>query len=355
MTITEPDFEPPLFYCPIPSAINPAVDEVECRAVAWIDHIGLYRSGRDRTRILGTNSAEFYARFAPTAGSEGLLVAALWVYWGFAFDDACCDSGPLSADPSAFLAMAGQLQRSMTSSVVPTEPFAKALHDIMTRMRAFATPTQVRRFMDAHRHWLYSVAWQIGNQAQGHMPALDEYLTMRLGSAGGPPTIALLEIANNQEVPAREMDSPAVQALTEMTQLVAALDNDLHSYRKEVQEAHTDQNIVNVLMHQERSSAAEAIRRGVEIRDRIMVRFLRLRERVLAGAGPELNRYLTDLCHAIRGNIDWAARVPRYLSNGIPSPQPITVKVTTTDEPRDSSPEPLALPSISRWWDPFER
>ncbi|WP_168211425.1 terpene synthase family protein [Actinosynnema sp. ALI-1.44] len=97
----------------------------------------------------------------------------------------------------------------MTASTPPAEPFTKALHDIMTRMRACATPTQVQRFIDAHRHWLYCVAWQIGNRARDRMPAVDEYLAMRLGSAGGPPTIALLEIAHGKEVPATERDSPA--------------------------------------------------------------------------------------------------------------------------------------------------
>jgi hypothetical protein len=167
MTAVTVGFTSPQFFCPFEPAIHPAVDRVEQQAIEWVDRVGLARDGRDRARIIGTNSAEFYSRFAPAAAEPGLLVAALWVYWGFAFDDACCDDGPLSADPAAFLAMAGQLQRAMDDSLPPAGRYPAALHDIITRMRACATPTQVRRFVDAHRHWLYCVAWQIGNKAAG--------------------------------------------------------------------------------------------------------------------------------------------------------------------------------------------
>jgi hypothetical protein len=344
MAVVDIGFKSPLFFCPIAPAVNPAIDSVERRAIQWIDDIGLVTNERDRARVLGTNSAEFYGRFAPDASEDELLVAVLWVYWGFAFDDARCDSGPMSDDPSAFLAMAGRLQRAMEDSEPPTDRFSIALHDIVQRMRTCASPTQVRRFIDAHRHWLYCVAWQIGNKAEGRMPGLDEYLAMRIGAAGGPPTIALLEIANKLEIPAREMDSPPVRALTEMTQLIAALDNDLQSYRKEAEETHTGQNIVNVLVHHENRAAQDAVTRAIAIRDRMMIRLLDLRDRVWPGASPELDVYLRGLGHAIRGNIDWAARVPRY--QGDQRAEPVT-----TGRPHDDTAARLPVTGFSWWWD----
>jgi hypothetical protein len=106
------------------------------------------------------------------------------------------------------------------------------LLDIMRRFRSFAPPTQVGRFVHAHRAWLSGVAWQIGNQAVGRMPELDEFLTMRLLAAGGHPTFALLELATGGELSDRDLYRPAVQALTEMAIMVASLDNDLHSLHK---------------------------------------------------------------------------------------------------------------------------
>jgi hypothetical protein len=344
VTLADVDVVPPPFFCPFPAAVHPAVVEVERVAVDWLDKVALHRTERERARLVGTHSAEFYARFAPHGIPENILTAALWVYWGFAFDDARCDHGPYSADPSAFLALAGQVQRALECAAPPAEPYAAALHTIATRMRSQVSATVVRRFAEAHRTWLYCVAWQIGNRAAGRMPTLGEYLTMRLGSAGGPPTIALLEVANGIEVPGREMDSPAVRALTDMTHLIAALDNDLHSYRTELAERHTDQNIVSVLRHHDGLGVAAAFDAAVSIRDRVMVRFLALLERVRAGASEELRTYLDGLGHGIRGNIDWAATVPRYLSGG-------PLRITFCEEPRDASPEPLPFPAVSWWWD----
>jgi hypothetical protein len=146
--------------------------------------------------------------------------------------------------------MAARLQRALECPV-PTagdDVFAPALHDIADRFRQLGTPVQFQRFVAAHRGWLTGVAWQIANQARGRLPDLDDYVTMRLHSAGGEPTLAMLEIANRQEIPAAEMDSPAVRALTEMAILVMSLDNDRHSLIRELERGHNaEQNIYTVL------------------------------------------------------------------------------------------------------------
>lgn len=80
-------FELPPFYCPIESAIHPDVDDIEKRAVDWIDRLEIYDSEARRAWVMATNSAEFYARFAPDGAGDNVLAAAQWVYWGFAFDD----------------------------------------------------------------------------------------------------------------------------------------------------------------------------------------------------------------------------------------------------------------------------
>lgn len=354
MTVTDTRFAPRPFFCPIESAIHPEVDAIERRAVDWIDRVGLPRDGTERARTIGTNSAEFYARFAPRGIARHVELAARWVYWGFVFDDARCDSGWFSTRPADFVAMAGVLQRALESPRIPVETsdrYVRALQDIGRALLDCATPVQFRRFVEAHRAWLFGVAWQIGNRAREHMPSVDEYLAMRLASCGGPPTIALLEIANGMEVPAAEMDSPQVRALTEMTWLIAGLDNDLHSYRKERRQRHTDQNIITVLMHHEPTSIEPALTSAIAIRDRIMTLFLRLRAQLLPDASEPLRRYLTDLGHAIRGNIEWAHQVPRYTSrNGQATPSVPSGQPRWTDHPADPDAAALPFPTIGWWW-----
>lgn len=333
------------FYCPVPEAVHPRAAEVDRDAVAWIDRIGLATDDEARKRLLRTNGADFFARFAPYADDEGLRIAVRWVYWGFIFDDRRCDGGRFSDDPLAFPPMAARVQRAMDAPWCEAvdDRYARAAQDIVRGMYELRTPTQARRFTDAHRAWLFATAWQVANRARGHMPDLDDYTAMRLHTCGGAPTIALLEIANGPEVPGAEMDSPAVRALTEMAVLVAAWDNDLHSYDKEIRESHTDQNLVNVLAHHRRLRPDHAVDEAFRLRDRVMSRFLALREAVAARpVSGALRIYLDCLGHAIRGNIDWAFGVPRY--RGLVHPG-------WADEPADADPAPLPLPTIAWWWD----
>ncbi|NRQ33617.1 hypothetical protein HII36_17425 [Nonomuraea sp. NN258] len=348
------NLELPPIFCPLEPAINPAVDRVERRAVEWIERFPIYGSDRERAWVVGTNSADFYARFAPYADEEPLLAASLWVYWGFAFDDARCDAGRLSADPAAFAPMAAGLQRALErpNPAPADDAYGRSLQDIAARFRRLGTPVQFQRFVAAHRAWLSGVIWQIANQAGGRMPGVDDYLTMRLHSAGGEPTFAMLEIANGQEVPAAEMDSPAVRALTEMAILVAGLDNDRHSLVKELGRQHTDQNIYTVLMHHVHPELPDAVHAASCMRDRVLSRFVRLREAIRPRLSTAGRLYLDGLAFGIRGNAEWGQRVPRYVSRGDDPGATYQDALTWADSPLDGRDEPLPYPTVSWWWDP---
>ena len=354
MTAVDTGFALRPFYCPVEPAVHEAVEEIEARALDWVDRFALGADERERRRIAGTRSAEFYARFAPRGLVDNLEVAVLWVYWGFAFDDAVCDRGPVSDRVEEFLPLACRVQRALEvpDGLVDDDPYAAAVHDIGRRMREVATPVQVQRFIHAHRLWLMGVAAQISNRAAGRMPDLDSYLLQRLGSAGGAPTLALLEIAYGQPVPAHEMDSPVVRALTELSWAVASLDNDLHSYRREVREGYTGQNVITVVAREDGCSVEQAHTRAVALRDRMMQRFLALREEVLARASPALGSYLAGLGHGIRGNIDWALSVPRYTGaeHGTAGEGRFAAESGVTSTPSVREPGPPGLPSVDWWW-----
>ncbi|OLT29289.1 hypothetical protein BJF79_40925 [Actinomadura sp. CNU-125] len=337
---------PPIF-CPLEPAINPACRAVERRAVSWLDDVGLCADAGERARVIGTHSADFYARFAPHADEDRLLAAALWVYWGFAFDDACCDAGHYAARPAEFVPMASRVQRALERPVPSAgdDRYAAAVHDVGARFRELGTPVQFQRFVAAQRAWLAGVAWQVADRARGHMPDLDDYLTMRLHSAGGEPTFAMLEIADGREVPAAEMERPAVRALTEAAIAVAALDNDRHSLAREMDQDHTGQNIYNVLLAHNGGSFPAAVRTATGLRDRILLRFVSLRERLLPRLGSAGRGYVDGLAYGIRGNAEWGLRVPRYLGDTAAR------EITWAERPMDDSAEPIPVPTIAWWWD----
>ncbi|WP_207957861.1 terpene synthase family protein [Streptomyces sp. YIM 98790] len=350
MVMTTTGIQLPPIWCPLAGARHPRVEEIERRAVAWIDEQQVYQDESERRMVLASSSADFYARFAPYADEDGVLMAAMWVYWAFLFDDTRCDHGPLSADPGRFAQLAGRVQRALEAPTADSrgERFIPPLQDLARRMRASRSPVQVARFAHAHRAWLSGVVWQIGNRARGHMPDLDEYLAMRRLTAGGEPTYGLMEIATGTEAPDREFHRPAVRALSEMAMTVAALDNDRHSLRAELLAGHTDQNIYTVLMRHRDLAPADAVQAAVRVRDRIMARFLRLLPSALAGAGTDLRTYLEGLCHGLRGNAEWGLRTPRY-STAPPGAEEEPLEWATS--PADDDPAPLPAPSMAWWWD----
>lgn len=345
------------YWCPFPSRVHPRVAEVEERAIAWIDRFNLYTSSAERTSVLSSASADFYSRFAPHADVDGLLIATNWVYWGFAFDDAFCDAGPMSESVAEFAALADRLQGLLESpsSRPPEDSFAAALHDIGRSMRGFASPIKNERFHRAHRLWLSGVRQQVGYRAAGGtLPDLDGYLAMRIRAAGGFPTFALLEVANGvPDISPAEMSAPGVRVLTEMASLIAALDNDRYSFSREAERGHTDQNIYRVLVSATGDSPAGASLRAANLRDDILERFLEVRDQVLPRAGAALRRYLLDLGHGLRGNIEWGLRAARYLTSaGAAGGVRSTPAVVSQRWPRSPEPsvDPLDLPAIAGWW-----
>ncbi|MDJ1133564.1 terpene synthase family protein [Streptomyces iconiensis] len=348
------EVELPLIWCPLESARHRRAAQVEARAEEWIENSTMCATPSERDWVVATHSADFFARFAPVADDDRLLATSLWVYWGFAFDDARCDNGPLSTRPAAFNALAGAVQRGLEapSARHEEERFIPALQGIAAMFRSFGQPALVRRFGAAHRAWLSGVAWQIGNAAAGRMPELDEFLAMRLLSAGGEPTFAMLELATGMEVPAAELEHPAVRALTEMAIMVAALDNDSHSLLKEMKRGHTDQNIYSVLMRHEDLTVREAVRAATALRDRVLLRYLDVHERVRRRAGEELRCYLDGLSFGIRGNAEWGLRVPRYLSLGrVPDEAMGDAALEWAERPAVTTRAPLPAPSVAWWWD----
>ncbi|MET8573255.1 hypothetical protein [Streptomyces sp. NPDC005012] len=343
--------ELPPFYCPLESRSHPRSAQVEQRAREWLRTCGMCGTDEEYRQVAASRSVDFYGRFAPSADDDRLLATAAWVYWGFAFDDARCDTGPLSRRPAEFGALAGRVQRALEapSAVDADERFGPPLRDIAARFRSLGTDTQFRRFAAAHRAWLSGVCWQVGVLAQGRTPGLDEYLAMRLLSSGGEPTFAMLELATGAEVEAAEMHRPAVRALTEMAIMVAALDNDRHSLRRELCDGQ-DLNIYTVLGRSTGLPLPDVVRTATGVRDRILVRFLSLYERVRRGASSGLRAYLLGLCHGIRGNAEWGLRVPRYVGDRTDVAGDVPAAVWAR-QPVDGDSRPVPAASIAWWWD----
>lgn len=339
-------------YCPIPSAINPAVNQIEAEAIAWIDRMGFYEDQARRERIIGTRAAEFFSRLAPDADPERVLLAAEWVYWGFTYDDVFCDSpgtDPVLCSTAAnIICRAVEVPTDYSSGSDVLQRHCRALQDIARRTSRMATPVQMQRLVAAHRAWTLATTWHVAVRASGQRFSVDDYLTMRLPDCGGHPTFAWLEICSALEVPAAEMDAAAVRAATEMATVAAALDNDRHSIRAERTGGYSRINMHTVLIDAG-YAPIEAASHAAALHDHILDRFLRLHKRLTPTASPALHAYLNGLRHGIRGNAEWGQRVPRYMA-GDATPQ-----LRWAKEPTPPPGGELLRPTTLAWWDTVDQ
>ncbi|MFF2195882.1 hypothetical protein [Streptomyces sp. NPDC058157] len=333
------------------SCLHPQVEQIEERALRWLDGWDGFGVPGLRAAAERTRSAEFFARITPDAPAGRVQIAVEWTYWGFAFDDVFCDTMPWAVRTGRFARLSGLLVRMLECPGARVdgdgEVFLEALGDLSARFAEVCTAVQHRRWVAAQRAWLSGVVWQIGNRARGVMPDLGEYLAMRINSAAGEPVTAMVEMVQGPEVPAGDFDRPGVRACTEMARLVASLDNDLHSYAKDAARGETDQNIVNVLTTLNSYGPGTAVGEAVALRNRIMHRFIELRTALAPSVHPATRGYLEGLGRVVRGNLDWAAEVPRYQA-----PAPITPLQSTisADGPSQAG-DPLPWP-IAWWWGP---
>lgn len=374
MTVTAQRIELPAFYCPIPPAMHPLLEQVKAASLDWAAGMGLCPDDWSRRRLEGTRSAELYAGMTPEGIATHLEIAAQWVYWGFSFDDTWCDEeGEPDSGAGRFGPLVHQTGRvlrvleTLDARLCGGDPHLTALHDLAIRYRGHATPVQMQRWVNGQRLWLLGVIRQNAHRAAGGPLGIDDFLSIRIHDCGGPPTQSMYEFVNGLEVPGAEMDSPAVRAITEAFWLVAASDNDRVSRYKETLGHGDDHNLIDVVQRNLGCSFEDAAAEAIALRDRAMTLFLALRHRIASSASTALRSYLTALGHGIRSNIDWSLRVPRYAKVGgsddrseaagpaEPGVDGAAVHIEfsgrCTDDPSHGSLDPRSFPTIAWWWD----
>lgn len=88
-------------------------------------------------------------------------------------------------------------------------------------------------------------------------------------SIAGEVVTVTIELVGGYEIPDPEYNNPTIRALSEMTGLIAALDNDLHSFAKTVVMGETNQwNIIGVVAAQDGCSLEAAVDRAIPLRGR---------------------------------------------------------------------------------------
>lgn len=343
----------PSLYCPLPSSLHSCVDELTADGLSWISRFMLFSDNTDWQRYVAMNPGLLPGYVMPRAPmGPALRAASNLLFWLWAYDDIECDEVEDRRCFDEHILQLSDLARVAESpSIIPhTNPFAASLADLRAQLVSVASPVQVARWASSMSAYFMANAAAAIQRRQGAIPDVDTYVAQRIHSGAVKPTLMLLDVAEGYELSSREMENPDVAALNEMVCSLVGWDNDLLTYHKEVLRGGADHNLVTVLAHATGCSPEEAVADAVDIRDRVLGLYLRLHDKVRAGASPALERYLAGLSSWIRGHLDWGMTTMRYrdpeaaadLPNELAGAIPIV------------SGEPLPIPTIAWWWERLE-
>jgi hypothetical protein len=351
--------ELPPMYFPMPLRRHDQVELLEKRGLQWMAIHGFCDTEQSRARVAGTRAAHFFGHLCPDADAELLQMAVDWAYVMFVVDDVVCDEESAGAD--AVLDFSVRIVRTLevpgAGVLDPRSPFTAPIVDLAERVHRSVDPVLVRRLADAHYAWFAGAARQAAVRGRG-APSLNDYIFTRMLDSAISPTLAWFQLAEPFVIPEDRIAAPAARALTEMSGMVAAIDDDLYSYGKDLYFALRRPasesgaflgNLVHLfeLGHGDRDLA---LRETVALRDRIVARFIEVRDQVLPAADGPLARYLSNLTCLVRGNYEFGLSAGRYTNPDGRGPDAVATTGTVAGTPSAVGP-PVGVPSIAWWWD----
>jgi hypothetical protein len=141
---------------------------------------------------------------------------------------------------------------------------------------------------------------------------VDSFTRMRIQMTGGQMNNLSIEFVLNQFLPTEVRERPEVKKLSLARWTWAAYVNDIFSFSKEQDEAHS-QNLIKVIMESEGLSLPQAAWRTVNLINSLAGEILELEAQLLAGeVDPALRRYLGGTKQSMTGALYWHSMVKRY-------------------------------------------
>ncbi len=345
----------PRFYYPLPMPdISHIPTDVAAQVTGWKESYR-FREQSPASHHPGTLLAWCLGRFSTPETSKAVLRGIGCVMeWALVIDDDVLDHPEARSRPSELIRQVCQILRVLECPgyrvTEQDSAYVSAAHDWMEQLRAVCTPTQTNRLAAGFRRALTSGVHKLHFDE----PSEDEYIAMRFQDFGGTLYAVLIDMCGPSPIPDGEWHTPAVQAIIECASLMCALENDVASFHKEKAEGQPSTNFLEVLGATRGLSFDQAVATAIETRDRLMLLFLRLRERLMTSADPPLRNLVEQLGAFIVANTEANLCAPRY---NPPPAQPFVVEeviktpacwapaLSTTDT------SPLPYPSISWWWD----
>lgn len=349
----------PALYCPIPAAIHPSVDELQKRSNEWLDRFQLYPSEAQRNRLMHGGSGMLAARMCPNGREELLQVKSDFNMWVIAFDDEYCDEGLLSDRPGEIIEAVCRMHRvaEVTEMIMDErERYGLAMRDLRMRLDALASPEDGARFLETVRAFMMGEVRKVGYVARRQRPGLDDYAAVRLYMGGAMVSPIFTATVNGVRLPVAHLADRRVRALTEMAAFLTTWAPDLFSAGKDIARSPDGFSPIDAIQRDKAlrtgnpGTREDAQAEAAALWERVMMLYLRLHQRVLAGAPADLAGYLHGLHPYIRGSLDWCRETSRYrYQNGVDGAEIMRPGELHSTPPKHSE-EPIPIPAIAWWW-----
>ncbi|KAI0072940.1 terpenoid synthase [Panus rudis PR-1116 ss-1] len=197
----------------------------------------------------------------------------------------------------------------------PVSNEGRMTRDYWRRLIQTGTPGMQQRFMETMDFFFQAVTQQAIDRANGVVPDLESYISLRRDTSGCKPCWALIEYAYNLTIPDEVMEHPIIRALGEAANDLVTWSNDIFSYNVEQSKGDTH-NMIVVMMRQG-LSLQEAVDFVGDLCKESIDRFIEDRKN-LPSWGEEIDRqvqiYADGLADWIVGSLHWSFESERYFA-----------------------------------------
>ena len=227
-TVTIPDL---VAHCPFPLRTSRHRASVATASIRWLLHHGGAGLSGSPTALHGLKAGRLAAQCYPIAGAPQLRVCCDFLAYLFHLDDlsdgmddrstrAVADAvlnalhHPHTVGEGRLGRMATEL-RLLLPTLLPVSPIHSLppFHSYWRRLARTASPGTQARFIETVDLFFQAVSQQARDRALGVVPDLESYIELRRDTSGCKPCWALIEYANNLDIPDEVMQHPVVQSL----------------------------------------------------------------------------------------------------------------------------------------------
>ncbi|KAF7967010.1 hypothetical protein HWV62_36229 [Athelia sp. TMB] len=298
-------------HCKLKISVNRHRKQASAASKKWLfrgDNLSLEK----RQAFHGLKAGLLTSMCYPHAGYPQLRVCCDFMNYLFHFDNLSDDMDKNGTQTTADVVMNSlHHPHSYRSSA----RLSGMTQDYWRRLVCTAAAGTQQRFIETLDLFFQAVNQQAKNRADGVILDMRSYIAMRRDTSGCKPCWALIEYANNLDIPEYVMDHPVIRSLGEAANDLVTWSNDLFSYNIE-QSKSDNHNMIPVIMNERGLDLQSAVDFVGNLCKKSIDRFNDDRLNNLPSWGPEIDRdvavYVSGLADWIVGSLHWSFETERY-------------------------------------------